>query len=260
MTLSYPSVATYAVDRCFGTDRSLCGFRAGILPGLWPDYIDTVADFGNQSSLDDRWSSTRSGQPPPKAKFNGDCYILRQSESRQQRNSQSWFKPVGSSLLAKTASGSASPHLSLAFSSPHSTVEHRTADRKGMPSLVRPFIRMSDSSRTAASRIQTVSRHLSTSPMTAAPATASASTSDQSVLYESTGGARLYKLNRPKALNSLNHEMISSLTEKIRVSTLDASCKDRVTDRADMARIRQVPSHHRTWGRASVLCRGRCQA
>jgi 3-hydroxyisobutyryl-CoA hydrolase len=40
---------------------------------------------------------------------------------------------------------------------------------------------------------------------------------EQSILYESTGGARVYKLNRPKALNSLNHEMISSLADKIKV-------------------------------------------
>lgn len=39
-------------------------------------------------------------------------------------------------------------------------------------------------------------------------------------MYESSGGARIYKLNRPKALNSLNHEMITSLSEKIKVGSL----------------------------------------
>jgi len=46
---------------------------------------------------------------------------------------------------------------------------------------------------------------------------------DQSVLYESAGVARIYKLNRPKALNSLNHEMITSLAENIKVSIVDTS-------------------------------------
>ena len=41
---------------------------------------------------------------------------------------------------------------------------------------------------------------------------------EQSILYESAGVARIYKLNRPKALNSLNHEMITSLAENIKVS------------------------------------------
>lgn len=48
----------------------------------------------------------------------------------------------------------------------------------------------------------------------------SSATTEASVLYESSGGARIYKLNRPKALNSLNQEMITSLTDKIKVSLI----------------------------------------
>lgn len=36
-------------------------------------------------------------------------------------------------------------------------------------------------------------------------------------MYESSGGARTYRLNRPKALNALNHEMILSLSDKMTV-------------------------------------------
>ena len=39
-----------------------------------------------------------------------------------------------------------------------------------------------------------------------------------SVKYQSEGAARIYTLNRPKALNALNHEMITSLSKKINVS------------------------------------------
>lgn len=78
--------------------------------------------------------------------------------------------------------------------------------------LARPTIRMTNSSIAASSRLATVSRHLSSSPMSSAQ-----HDKEQSILYESTGGARVYKLNRPKALNSLNHEMISSLADKIKV-------------------------------------------
>jgi 3-hydroxyisobutyryl-CoA hydrolase len=80
-----------------------------------------------------------------------------------------------------------------------------------MPILARPFTRMTNSTLTASSRLSTISRHLSSSPMS------SAQNEEQSILYESSGGARIYKLNRPKALNSLHHEMITSLADKIKV-------------------------------------------
>ena len=38
-----------------------------------------------------------------------------------------------------------------------------------------------------------------------------------SVVFSSEGSARIYRLNRPKALNALNREMIDSLAEKIKV-------------------------------------------
>ena len=38
-----------------------------------------------------------------------------------------------------------------------------------------------------------------------------------SVLYESHGPARIYRLNRPQKLNSLNQEMITSLADKVKV-------------------------------------------
>ena len=93
---------------------------------------------------------------------------------------------------------------------------------------------------------------MSSSTMSAAPqndntgAGSSASASEASILYESSGGARVYKLNRPKALNSLNHEMITSLAEKIKVSHITRCdhlvvlhIKTMMTDTmVDMARVR----------------------
>jgi enoyl-CoA hydratase/carnithine racemase len=38
------------------------------------------------------------------------------------------------------------------------------------------------------------------------------------IAYESSGSTALYRLNREKALNALNHEMITSLNEQARVS------------------------------------------
>ena len=38
------------------------------------------------------------------------------------------------------------------------------------------------------------------------------------VHYSTESGARIYKLNRPKQLNALNYEMISSLVHKVEVS------------------------------------------
>ena len=38
-----------------------------------------------------------------------------------------------------------------------------------------------------------------------------------SVVYESQGPMRSYKLNRPKALNSLDHTMIQSLRDEMKV-------------------------------------------
>jgi len=58
---------------------------------------------------------------------------------------------------------------------------------------------------------------------------------EQSILYESAGVARIYKLNRPKALNSLNHEMITSLAENIKVSPSRTNSPPYFTDRIDMA-------------------------
>lgn len=39
-----------------------------------------------------------------------------------------------------------------------------------------------------------------------------------SVLYESVGSTRIYKLNRPKALNALDQDMIESLAKQAQVS------------------------------------------
>lgn len=44
-----------------------------------------------------------------------------------------------------------------------------------------------------------------------------AHTTQPSILFNSVGSARVYKLNRPKALNALNHEMITSLADKLKV-------------------------------------------
>ena len=86
-----------------------------------------------------------------------------------------------------------------------------------MLNITRPINRMSNHSMTASSRLATISRHLSTSPMSSAAQSDKPNPADQSILYESAGVARIYKLNRPKALNSLNHEMITSLAENIKV-------------------------------------------
>lgn len=40
-----------------------------------------------------------------------------------------------------------------------------------------------------------------------------------SVLYESDGPARIYKLNRPKALNALDMDMVQSLAKEVNVGT-----------------------------------------
>lgn len=40
------------------------------------------------------------------------------------------------------------------------------------------------------------------------------------MLFESSGHTRIYRLNRPKALNSLNHEMIDLLSVKMGVRVL----------------------------------------
>ena len=87
-----------------------------------------------------------------------------------------------------------------------------------MSYLTRPITRMSNSSITASSRLATVSRHLSSTSMASATQSDKPTPNEQSILYESAGVARIYKLNRPKALNSLNHEMITSLAENIKVS------------------------------------------
>lgn len=43
--------------------------------------------------------------------------------------------------------------------------------------------------------------------------------------YDSSGHARIYRLNRPKKLNSLNHEMITSLAEKMKAWRESDLCK-----------------------------------
>lgn len=64
------------------------------------------------------------------------------------------------------------------------------------------------SAATATARVAVASRHLST--------TAPAMT--DSVLYENVGTTRIYKLNRPKALNALDQDMIDSLVKEAKVS------------------------------------------
>lgn len=64
-------------------------------------------------------------------------------------------------------------------------------------------------------RIQQLARHMSTS---SSMAMAMASEEDE-VLYQDRFGARIYTLNRPRALNALNIGMIHSLRQKIDVST-----------------------------------------
>jgi hypothetical protein len=69
------------------------------------------------------------------------------------------------------------------------------------------FTRMARSS-AAPARLAAVSRHLSTS----------APLMTDSVLYETHGATRVYKLNRPKALNALDMDMITSLAKETSVS------------------------------------------
>ncbi|KAL7421630.1 3-hydroxyisobutyryl-CoA hydrolase [Cryptotrichosporon argae] len=71
--------------------------------------------------------------------------------------------------------------------------------------------RTSSRSLSAASvRLASVSRHLaSSSPAMAAPP------ASELVAFESLGASRVYRLNRPKALNALNREMITALTAKV---------------------------------------------
>lgn len=164
---------------------------------------------------------------------------------------------------------------------------------------LRPLLRMtqksaSASSATASNRLATVSRHLSSSSsMSASAATpgpkptaqAQAQGSQESIVYSSAGGARVYRLNRSKALNSLNHEMITSLSSKLQVSVywvwnirsccLQSSqisghpalnggrCRWSYQSKpiklmADMAGIRSMSGDHWSRRRASLLCRRGC--
>ncbi|WVN88360.1 uncharacterized protein L203_103566 [Cryptococcus depauperatus CBS 7841] len=70
----------------------------------------------------------------------------------------------------------------------------------------------------ASVRLATVARHLSSSTNMAAP-------SGDLVLYESQMDTRIYKLNRPQKLNSLNMEMINLLAEKIKIWREEDLCK-----------------------------------
>lgn len=62
----------------------------------------------------------------------------------------------------------------------------------------------SSSAAPAALRVAAVKRHLSTS----SPAMT------ESVLYSNEGSTRTYKLNRPKALNALDMDMVQSLAKE----------------------------------------------
>jgi 3-hydroxyisobutyryl-CoA hydrolase len=46
-----------------------------------------------------------------------------------------------------------------------------------------------------------------------------------SVLYESSGATRIYKLNRPKALNALDLDMITSLAKEAATWRTSELCK-----------------------------------
>lgn len=160
---------------------------------------------------------------------------------------------------------------------------------------------------TASTRVATVSRHLSStsSSMSSAPSNSASGaatpadasevrqplpyhghipcldelTQQPSIVYETSGGARTYRLNRPKALNALNHEMILSLSDKMKVGTghpsfylyydsfrgiqsfgLGCAKCDADDFRSDMARVGALQAHHRYWQREGVLFRWRRQA
>ncbi|WVW83953.1 hypothetical protein I302_105976 [Kwoniella bestiolae CBS 10118] len=103
-----------------------------------------------------------------------------------------------------------------------------------MSSLARLSLRMGPSagpssrvSSAAVNRLSTISRHLSSSASNSEKATSSkmASPHDDLVLFESHHNARLYKLNRSAKLNSLNQEMIDTLSKKIKNWRELESCK-----------------------------------
>ncbi|RSH87299.1 hypothetical protein EHS25_003208 [Saitozyma podzolica] len=67
---------------------------------------------------------------------------------------------------------------------------------------------------------------MSSAPSNSASGTATpADLSEPSIVYEASGGARTYRLNRPKALNALNHEMILSLSDKMKAWRESELCK-----------------------------------
>lgn len=64
-------------------------------------------------------------------------------------------------------------------------------------------------------RLSAVKRHLSTSQVNMVDNKGAVT---DSVLYEADGPARIYKLNRPKALNALDMDMVQSLAKEVNVS------------------------------------------
>ncbi|WWC89284.1 uncharacterized protein L201_004205 [Kwoniella dendrophila CBS 6074] len=84
---------------------------------------------------------------------------------------------------------------------------------------------------TAANRLSTISRHISSSSSVASDKATQGSTSskmsshDDLVLFESHHNARLYQLNRSAKLNSLNQEMVNLLSKKIKNWRELESCK-----------------------------------
>ncbi|OCF36821.1 3-hydroxyisobutyryl-CoA hydrolase [Kwoniella heveanensis CBS 569] len=77
----------------------------------------------------------------------------------------------------------------------------------------------------AAGRLSTVARHLSSSSVSMDQSSKMGSPSEDLVLFESHQSTRLYKLNRPAKLNSLNQEMIDLLSSKIKNWRELESCK-----------------------------------
>lgn len=71
-----------------------------------------------------------------------------------------------------------------------------------------PILAKTASASSAAVRVASAQRHLSST----------AAVMSDSVLYESVGSTRIYKLNRPKALNALDQDMIESLAKQAQVS------------------------------------------
>lgn len=65
------------------------------------------------------------------------------------------------------------------------------------------------------------------------------------VLYENVGSTRIYKLNRPKALNALDWDMIASLAKNAQVSRRLPNRRAKLTP--DLARERLVQACHRPW-------------